>query len=69
MAIFKTPTPIYQQQPGHGQRVPTHGMLGWFASLIRTPTPGYQTLPPSTTEQATRTLDENVQADKPPDGK
>ena len=69
MAIFKTPTPIYQQQPGNGQRMPTHGILGWLASLLRTPTPAYLVLPPSTMHQATRKPEDDVEVDEPLDGK
>ena len=65
MAIFKTPTPDYQQQPGNGERVPARGIYGWLASLIRTPTPAYQTLPPSPPEAACK-ADE---ADAPPASK
>lgn len=51
MDLFRTPTPPYNQQPDGPRPSEATGVLGWFASLLRTRTPAY-TYPAPTTKKA-----------------
>ena len=48
MNFISTPTPPYRSQDNASPK-PTRppGLLGWLASLLRTPTPAYKTAPPT----------------------
>ena len=54
MDFIRTSTPPYTGQSGKPRTEPARGILGWFASLMRTRTPEYRTAPAPQTARATR---------------